>query len=77
MPQVTTPTAGTGGTTAATEKSAEMETKVMSKLFNLPSFKQIPKELRERMMEEMRGEMGSDNDASSGYQSLTSSLKSL
>ncbi|XP_019862928.1 PREDICTED: uncharacterized protein LOC109591695 [Amphimedon queenslandica] len=85
LPQVTgTPTASTGttasgGTTAAaTGKSAETENEVMKRLFDLPSFKQIPKEIRERMMEEIRGQKGSDDDdASSGYQSLISSLKSL
>ncbi|XP_019856844.1 PREDICTED: uncharacterized protein LOC109585283 [Amphimedon queenslandica] len=81
LPQVTgTPTASTGTTAAATgTKSTQTETEVMKRLFNLPSFKQIPKEMRERMMEEMRGQKGSDDDddASSGYQSVTSSLKSL
>lgn len=74
-----TPTATGGTTAAATGKSDGTETKVMQRMFNLPSFKQIPKEIRERLMEEMRGqkENDDDDDASSGYQSVTSSLKSL
>ena len=57
-------------TTIADSKTELAEKRLMEKMFKLPSFQKIPKELRERMLEEMKDEMNSE---SSGYQSLTGS----
>lgn len=57
-------------TTIADSKTELAEKRLMEKMFKLPSFQKIPKELKERMLEEMKDEMNSE---SSGYQSLTGS----
>ena len=66
--QGSTTTAAT--TTTANPRTELAEKKLMERMFKLPSFQKIPKELRERMLEEMKDEMNSE---SSGYQSLTGS----